>query len=167
MPHLTEAVSIDPENAKYRHTLAIAKYITGDAAGAREDFREAALLEREDAEDRFHLRMQLREKEKKAEEERCVPERSEMSDGAGAPQVRSAQQCVEKSPRHRERKRPIRGARSEGFDFFASISTTMKTCDPGTCVEMAGRRLSDAVRREVFSPHHHWRTPTEVYAQHC
>ena len=51
-------MSIDPENAKYRHTLGLAKCATGDEAGAREDLLEAALLDEEDAEDRYQLRMQ-------------------------------------------------------------------------------------------------------------
>ncbi|CAN0554205.1 unnamed protein product, partial [Ectocarpus sp. 8 AP-2014] len=57
LPHLAESVSIEPENAKYRHTLGLAKCVTGDEAGAREDLLEAALLDEEDAEDRYQLRM--------------------------------------------------------------------------------------------------------------
>lgn len=68
--HLTEAVSIDPESAKYRHTLGLAKCVTGDEAGAREDLLEAALLDEEDAEYRYQLRMQrINEKRKRGEEE--------------------------------------------------------------------------------------------------
>lgn len=71
--HLAEAVSIDPESAKYRHTLGLAKCVTGDEAGAREDLLEAALLDEEDAEYRYQLRMQrINEKRRKGEEEQRV-----------------------------------------------------------------------------------------------
>lgn len=90
LPHLTESVSIDPENAKYRHTLGLAKRVTGDEAGAREDLLEAALLDEEDAEDRYQLRMQrMDEKRRKdAEEEQQHVSRSlQESEGADTPQV--------------------------------------------------------------------------------
>lgn len=81
MPHLTEAVSIDPESAKYLHTLGLAKCATGDEVGAREDLLEAALLEEEDAEERNQLRMKrMREKQRQREDDTSV---SEKSDGAG------------------------------------------------------------------------------------
>lgn len=64
--HLTKAVSIDPENAKYLHTLGLAKRVTGDEAGAREDFFEAELLDEQDAEDRYQLRMQRIERSRTA-----------------------------------------------------------------------------------------------------
>ncbi|CAM9504523.1 unnamed protein product, partial [Scytosiphon promiscuus] len=80
MPHLTEAVSIDPENAKYRHTLGLAKCVTGDEAGAREELLEAALLDEEDAEDRYRLRMKrIRERQRNSEEGKFV---SDQADGA-------------------------------------------------------------------------------------
>lgn len=73
-----EAVSIDSENAKYRHTLGLAKCATGDKAGAREDLLEAALLDEEDAEDRYQLRMQReREKRRNAANHRGAPHDSQ------------------------------------------------------------------------------------------
>lgn len=70
--HLTEAVAIDSENAKYRHTLGLAKRATGDELGAREELEEAALLDEEDAEDRYQLRM-LRKSATKAVSNDGVP----------------------------------------------------------------------------------------------
>lgn len=58
LPHLTEAASIDPDNAKYHYTLGLAKRGIGDETGAREDLRKAARLDEEDAEDRYQLRVQ-------------------------------------------------------------------------------------------------------------
>lgn len=89
LPHLAEAVSIDPESAKYRHTLGLAKCATGDEAGAREDLLEAALLDEEDAEDRYQLRMQrISEKRRKNDEQQRTLQDSQASEGAGATQVR-------------------------------------------------------------------------------
>lgn len=69
LPHLLEAVSIDPDNAKYRHTLGMAKHATGDEEGARDHLLEAALLDEEDAEDRYQLRMRRLSAEKRANPE--------------------------------------------------------------------------------------------------
>lgn len=89
LPHLAEAVSIDPESAKYRHTLGLAKCATGDEAGAREELLEAALLDEEDAEDRYQLRMQrISEKRKRDDEQQRKLQESQISGEAGAPQVR-------------------------------------------------------------------------------
>lgn len=65
-------MSIDPENAKYRHTLGLAKCVTGDEAGAREDLLEAALLDEEDAEDRYQLRMRRESEARKTLEKRST-----------------------------------------------------------------------------------------------
>lgn len=80
LPHLVEAVSIDPENAKYRHTLGLAKCATGDEAGAREDLLEAVLLDEEDAEDRYQLRVQRESEARKLLEKRSKHQDSD--DGA-------------------------------------------------------------------------------------
>lgn len=105
MPHLTEAVSLDPENAKYRHTLGLAKCVTGDNAGAREELLEAALLDEEDAEDRYKLRMRrIRERQRKSEEEKRASEKSDGATGAAASQVRGVCKCVANIARHRSRK---------------------------------------------------------------
>lgn len=93
LPHLTEAVSIDPENAKYRHTLGLARCATGDEAGAQKDLLEAALLDEEDAEDRYQLRLQrIRHKLSKSEEEQSALRESEGAKKAGASQVRKSEQ---------------------------------------------------------------------------
>lgn len=75
-----EAVSIEPENAKYRHTLGLAKCATGDEAGAREDLLEAVLLDEEDAEDRYQLRMQRESEARKTWEKRS--EHQDSDEGA-------------------------------------------------------------------------------------
>ena len=72
-----EAVSIDPENAKYRHTLGVAKCATGDEAGAQEELLEAALLDEEDAEDGYQLRMQREREARKTWQKRRKDQDSE------------------------------------------------------------------------------------------
>lgn len=90
LPHLAEAVSIDPESAKYRHTLGLAKCATGDEAGAREELLEAALLDEEDAEDRYQLRMQrISEKRRRNDEQQRMLREPRESEEAGTPQVRN------------------------------------------------------------------------------
>lgn len=101
LPHLAEAASIDPESAKYRHTLGLAKCATGDEAGAREDLLEAALLDEEDAEDRYQLRMQrISEKRRKQDEQQQQPQlqESQASDGAGGSQVRNCKRGCQDLP---------------------------------------------------------------------
>lgn len=56
---------IDPDNAKYRYTRGLAKRVNGDEAGAREDLREAAFLDEEDAENRYQLRVQRNSSEQR------------------------------------------------------------------------------------------------------
>lgn len=70
-------MSIDPENAKYRHALGLAKCATGDEAGAREDLLEAALLDEEDAEDRYQLRMRRENEARKKLEKQSTRQGSE------------------------------------------------------------------------------------------
>lgn len=89
LPHLLEAVSIDPDSAKYRHTLGLAKCATGDEKGAREDLLEAAMLDEEDAEDRYLLRMQrISEKRRRNNEQQRMLRESRESEEPGAQQVR-------------------------------------------------------------------------------
>lgn len=89
MPHLTEAVSIEPKNAKYRHALGLAKCAKGDEEGARGDLLEAALLDEEDAEDRYQLRLRrMRDKQNKSEDDQRVAQESQEATKAGSPEVR-------------------------------------------------------------------------------